>query len=519
MSKARTLAVDRGPAGAWIGGILAAAAGVWVFRGALTLFFAADDFGGLARASGLLPRLQGAWRVLAAQTFFDVMRPVAGLDPRPYHAACLLLHAACAALLFALLRRRLSTPAALVGAACFATHPAHFTAVSWVSCVGSPLSGVLALGVLHAAWRRDRVRWLALPLFAAALLAKEAVVLLPLALWALLAWEARESAPGAAPLRRDPLLVALALLGAADIAYLAVADLLGARAGSVAYAPGTLPGLLANVLTYTGWTANLCILTVRHYQDAVDPLVYAWGAGLLAVWAAGFLDPGLRRRGWSVGGELYLACLLPVLPLGHHTYHYYLYASLLGFGWCVGAAADLLLERWSGAEGERAGAGRIPAAGSRAGGWIVALALVALLTANGALLTRKIESMPMPISPVLHADATVDRTTIARSAIASLAGSAPPRGSRLLFWSPIARSLARDSGPGESYFEANVRAALFDGLAVRLFFPQVDSVAFVTSYAPRPEPWRYAVYRPDGRLRLATSAQLDSLLSHSGTPR
>ena len=64
-----------------------------------------------------------------------------------------------------------------------------------------------------------------------------------------------------------------------------------------------------------------------------------------------------------------------------------------------------------------------------------------------------------------------------------------------------------------------MRAALFEGLAVRLFLPTVDSVRFVTAYRSLPDPYRYAVYRPDGTLRVASSAELDSVLAGSAPAR
>jgi hypothetical protein len=64
-----------------------------------------------------------------------------------------------------------------------------------------------------------------------------------------------------------------------------------------------------------------------------------------------------------------------------------------------------------------------------------------------------------------------------------------------------------------------VRAALFEGLAVRIFFPAVDSVRFVTAYQSMPGPYRYAVYRPDGTLRVANSAELDSVVATSASSR
>ena len=512
------------PRAAWLGALLMAAAGVWVFRGALPYFFSADDFPALARAAGLLPRLDGPWRLLSGQLYFDLLRPIAGLDPRGYHTASLLLHAACSVALYALLRRRLSGPAALAGAGCFATHPSHYAAAYWVSAVGAPLALLFSLAAAFAALRPGRARWLALPLFAAALLARESVLLLPLALWALLEWESRHRSGRGARAWRDPLVLALAALALALAAYLAAADVLGTRSGPGAYRLDLGFGLVTNLASYLGWSVNFLLPTVHRFQDGADPLAYGWGAGLLALWLAGLASPGLRRRGWLAAGALYLALLLPALPLAHHTYHYYLYAPLAGFGWCVAAAFDLLFERLPPAPGSAQPARRsppAPAAASRADSdpraWGLALVIVSLLTVNAGMLVRKIETMPFPGSPALRADAVVDRSLIAGRALADLRKSTLPARTRLLFWSPIGRSFAGNTGEG--YFERNVRTALFEGLAVRVFLPAVDSVRFVTAYRSLPDPYRYAVYRPDGTLRVASSAELDSVLAGSAPLR
>ncbi len=516
-----------------------AVAGAWVFRGALAQFFSADDFAGLARATGLEPHLRGLWRYLSGEAYFVLMRPLSGLDPRGYHAASLLLHLACALALYALLRRALAAPAATAGAICFAVHPAHFTVAYWVSAIGSPMALLLGLGALALALRRDRARWLAAPLFAAALLAKESVMFLPLGLWALLSWEASceraaaaraggeagraalERGPAGARAKpaawRDPLLVTLAGLSLGEILYLGATGVMGPATGAAPYALGLGRDLLTNALTYLGWTADFFFPTVHRFQDAVEPQMYGWGVGLLALWLAGLASPGLRRRGWLVAGALYAALLLPVLPLAHHTYHYYLYGALVGLGWCVGAAFDLAQERLT--LGRRArlaeerplAAGMLPAGGA-ARAWAAAFGLSALLSLNGALLVRRIETAPF-LDTGLLADPTVDRGRIAAQAIASLRAAPLADRVRLLFWSPVARSLAGALEEGESYFEANVRTALFDGLAVRLFCRQVDSVGFTLRFVPAPDGYLWAVYRPDGKLRVATSAELDSALA------
>ena len=237
------------------------------------------------------------------------------------------------------------------------------------------------------------------------------------------------------------------------------------------------------------------------FGDAVDPAVYPWAVGAVLAWLVGLCWTALRRHGWLTGAALYLIFVLPVLPLGHHTYHYYLYAPLVGIAWCVAA----LVETMAGV------------AAKRSAGAAIAAGLVLLLTWNGWALVRKIETMPFLIGG-LRADPIVDRARIARRVAEDLKDPALPAGTRLAFWSPTSIAIGRASDGDsavarrETYFERNVRSALPDGLAVRVLFPQVDSVVFVRSYRTLPEPWRYAVYRVDGTLRVGSSAELDSVV-------
>lgn len=120
------------------------------------------------------------------------------LNPVPFHAVNLLLHAG-ASLLLLLWLLRLGI-ARFVGAACallWAVHPIHVEVVSNVTVRSESLAAVFGLGflILHRAGRS----WLAAPCFLAALFCKEsAVVFLPLAAAAdLLFAEARPPrAPG-----------------------------------------------------------------------------------------------------------------------------------------------------------------------------------------------------------------------------------------------------------------------------------------------------------------------------------
>jgi hypothetical protein len=497
--------------------LLAAAAGVLVFHRALGFFFSQDDFLGLARASGLAPRLAGAWRLLSHQAFFDVMWPIAGLGAGPYHAVSLVSHTACAALLVVLLGRIASPPAAVIGGVFFAVHPALFGAVYWISAVGDSLALLGALGALLLALRPDRLRWASLPVFGLSLLAKESTLLLP-AVVMLAAPVARSTAPaGSGPVtgpvarRRFGVCLGLAAVALLHLAGLLAGNAFGVRAGlpdQAPYAIGSGAHVGTNLLTYLGWTANFLLPTVRGVGDAADPRVFPWAIGLILVWLAGLFSRGLRHRGWFAAGATVALFLLPVLPLRHHTYHYYLYAALAGAAWCVAAAADLVLARVR----------------SGRASWAIAGGTAALLALNGALLAHKIETMPF-VLPELRSDPIVDRARIARNAYQSISGYELGPGTTLIFWSPTAASLGAHGerlgapAPNETYWERNVKEALLAGLAVRVMFPQVSEVRFVRQFEPAPPDARYAVYRPEGRVRIATSEEVASILeSRAASP-
>jgi hypothetical protein len=503
----------------------AAAAAVIVFRGGLAYFFSQDDFGGLARAAGLLPRLDGPWRYLSGQAYFDLMRAVAGLDPLPYHAVSLIAHLACTVLVWLLLARWVSAPAAWLGTMFFAVHPAHFTALYSISGIGEILSAGFGLGALIAIAAPGPARWLAVPLFAFSLVSKESTVFLPLVAAAIGREGRARSSP--APARRwmasltDPVILALSALSILYIVSFVARDAFGIRHPLPDHAPYALAfdhSLGANLLTYLGWTANFLVPTVRSFMDVVDPGVFAPGTILALLWLAGTLLGDLRKRGWLIAGALYLAPLLPVLPLRNHTYHYYLYGPLIGAAWCLGAIADTLWARLSkprtARTRSRARARTEPptvAPRSPRAAWVMVAVLAAALTWNGALLVRKIETYPF-LLPELRADPIVDRARIAANVHADLRSSALP--ARLLFWSPASIELQRSVGrnpESESYFEANVRSALMDGLAVRVLFPQVREVSFVRGFRPVDSSVNYALYGPDGHVRLMSRAEQDSL--------
>jgi hypothetical protein len=518
-------------------GAAAALAGIAVFHPALGYFFSQDDFLGLARAAGLLPRLTQPWRYIANQAVWDVMRPIAGLNPWPYHLLSLIAHVSCVLLLYRQIASRLSTRAALLGATFFAVHPSLFAALHWISTIGDLLALAFGLLALEAADRADRRRWLAPPLFAMSLLSKESLVLLPLVV---LAWRAFGPEPaaasggktsratsGARARRFDGILVALTALAAIYVVYfvaLAYGTYFGLPHEAISdpgesgrpYALGLGANLWRNLLTLLGWTVAFALPLMQRFSNAVEPGVFPWAVAAIAVWGAGLLSPRLRRLGWLFGGVTWLLFALPVLPLANHIYHYYLYAPLAGAAWCLAAGAEWLLAPRAAPAGRRV-APR-PAAPPA---WGIAALGALLLTVNGALVHHKTEHSTF-VLPELRSSSIIDRSLIAQRVYRSLADADLPAGTTLLFWSPIASTLGPHGetltapAPVETYWEANVRTALVDGLAVRVLLPRVAGVEFVREFHPAASNCRYAVYRPEGKTGVVTPEVLNSIIQGAG---
>jgi hypothetical protein len=429
------------------------------------------------------------------------MRPLAGLEPLPYHAVGLAGHALATVFVYRLLGRFTGGAAALAGAVWFGTHASSFTAVYWISTVGDLYALVFALVALE--WsRRGRAEGAALA-FAASLLCKESLLLLPAVIGT---WRALDPAAPGARRRRvfDGALLATVLIAAEYLIYLVIVNGLHATPapGAEPYAVRAGWHVLENAATYLGWTANPWLPTVAGFTDAVDPPVFGWGIALAGAWLAGAFVPALRARGWLHAGAMYAAFIAPVLPLERHTYHYYLYGALAGGALAVAALIDAA-SGWL-------GGGRpapVRARARRVAGWGLAAVASVAFAVNGTLMVRKIETMPFG-HPELRAEPIVDRARIATRVRAGLEQAALPGGATLLFYSPEARAMAPATEPGrETYWERNVRSALYDGVAVRLFAPGVREVRFVTAPEPGDSLW-YALYEVTGRTRVVPAAAL-----------
>ena len=126
-------------------------------------------------------------------TTFWAQRRLWGLNPLPYHAVNIALHAASAALVFLLLRR-LNIRGAWAAAALWAVHPVNVESVAWITELKNTQSGLFFFVSLLCFLRFERQEtraWFALALasFAAALLSKPSTVVLPLVLLLLASWQ------------------------------------------------------------------------------------------------------------------------------------------------------------------------------------------------------------------------------------------------------------------------------------------------------------------------------------------
>lgn len=166
-----------------------------------------------------------------------------GGRPLPFHLYALALHALAAWMLWRLLARAVSLPAAFAAALWFAVHPLHVEVVASVSNSSDLLVMLFTLLLVDVLRREGEIGWaraaVAATLATAALLSKESGILaLPIALITGWGWSAERGPPLSAYLaaRRRVLLAAAGALGVGVVARAVV--LSGSVAAVVRVAPG-----------------------------------------------------------------------------------------------------------------------------------------------------------------------------------------------------------------------------------------------------------------------------------------
>jgi tetratricopeptide (TPR) repeat protein len=147
---------------------------------------------------------QGLYRIWftmrATAQYYPVLHSAFWLEHRMwgdatlgYHLVNISLHSA-AALMVALVLRRLAIPGAFLAATIFALHPVQTESVAWITEQKNTLSAVLYLGATLVYLRFDQTRktplyWWALGLFLLAILSKTVTATLPGALLVIVWWQ------------------------------------------------------------------------------------------------------------------------------------------------------------------------------------------------------------------------------------------------------------------------------------------------------------------------------------------
>lgn len=300
-----------------------------------------------------------------------------GDSPLGYHLVNIFLHAT-AALLVALILRKLAIPGAYFAAAIFALHPVHVESVAWITELKNTLSAVFYLGAaaIYLDFDRTRKNWLyetALALFMLGLLSKTVTATLPAALLVVFWWQR-----GRLSWRRDALpLVPFFVIGAAAGIFTAWVERTLIGADGEAFALTVVErGLIAGraIWFYLGkllWPAELIFIYPRWQIDQTAAWQYAFPAAALLLLGAAW---AVRRRSRAPLAclLLFIGTLFPVLGFCNvypfiYSYvadHFQYLASLSVISLVAAGAALLLL---------RGGLRR------RAIGYAVCLALLATL--------------------------------------------------------------------------------------------------------------------------------------------
>ena len=275
-----------------------------------------------------------------------------------YHLVNILLHAT-AAVLVALILRRLAIPGAYLAAAIFALHPVQVESVAWITELKNTLSAVFYLGAMLVYLRFDQTRktplyWWALGLFVLGLLSKTVTATLPAALLVIFWWR-----QGRLSWRRDvvPLLPFFGLGAAAGVLTAWVERKLIGAEGAAFELTIIERCLIAGraIWFYLGklvWPAELIFIYPRWHVSQAIWWQYLFPAAALLLLAVLW---GLRRRwrGPLAGLLFFVGTLLPVLGFCNvypfiysFVADHFQYLASLGMITLASAGVALLLERW-----------------------------------------------------------------------------------------------------------------------------------------------------------------------------
>jgi tetratricopeptide (TPR) repeat protein len=275
-----------------------------------------------------------------------------------YHLTNLLQHA-LAAILVALILRRLAVPGAYLAAALFALHPVHVESVAWIAEQKNTLSGVFYLGAMLTYLHFDRTRkWSsyagALTLFILGVMCKTVIATLPGALLVIFWWQR-----GRLLWKNDVLpLAPLIVLGAGGGLVTAWWELQINKCFGPDFALTFIERcLIAGRTVWFSlwkliWPTNLTFMYPRWQIDATAWWQYVFPLGAVALLGALWAMRGKARAPLAAllffGGTLF-----PVLGFFNlYTFKYsfvanhYQYLASLGIIAMAAGSAALLLDHW-----------------------------------------------------------------------------------------------------------------------------------------------------------------------------
>ena len=274
-----------------------------------------------------------------------------------YHLTNILLHA-MAAVMVALILRRLEIPGAYLAAAIFALHPVHVESVAWISELKNTISAIFYLGSIMVYLRFDQQRrtplylW-ALGLFVLSMLSKPVTVTLPAALLVIFWWQR-----GSLSWKKDVLpLLPFFLFGVIHGVFTIWAQYTLVGGTDPDFAMPVLERVLVAgkaIWFYLGklfWPANLIFFYPRWETSQASAWQYLFPAAAFAL-VASLWAVRRRWRGPLAGLLFFVGTLFPVLGfLNVYTFIYsfvadhYQYLASLGIITLVAAGIAMLLKR------------------------------------------------------------------------------------------------------------------------------------------------------------------------------
>ena len=380
---------------------------------------------------------------------------LAGSNPVPYLAVNWGLHGLNVALVFLLVRRMGGgIMAASLAAGLFGTSRLYYSALAQAVGVGDHMALCLTLVACTALTFTGRWAMLCAVLsFAAALLSKESVLLIPLSFLLL-------NHPGVSWRDRIRRVGLVALIGVAWMLYL-VATTRSTIFGGRAYERGLGSNLIEALVTYGQWSVDL----VGATPDLPPGGLSAVGVGVWTALVLGVTFTATRTRRWLplVGLAWWLLGVAPVLPLLHQRNAYYLLAPLVGLGIAIGAALEVAL-------------GKLPRKAAATSAAITVVALLGHAYVNDRLLERRIRE-PLYEGVDMARDPFIRKVKIVRRVSESVGSEYGSRPARLVIVTPPIE--------GTSGFFTNLLPSIFDnGRGLRALHPNLDSVAFVSRWTP-----------------------------------